>query len=115
MYAYLTPLLLFAEFTEVVFIVVTELLLPLLNILGFIMLSLLEDERLPATVLLSLAISISSKRRLTYSASGQHLAIFCIKAVVEDVLNRPNALRLKPWLRQVSTAPHSEVIELLSS
>lgn len=87
-----------------------ELLLLFLSIGGRWKLSLLLEERL----LGSLA-SISCTSLLMCSASGQLLAILCSSAVVEEVLNRPNALRRRPWLRQASTAPHNEVTELLSS
>lgn len=49
---------------DIVLMVVTELLLPLLSNFGFIILSLLEEERLPETVCTSLTISISNKQRL---------------------------------------------------
>lgn len=47
--------------------VVTELLLPLplLSSFGLMMLSLLEEERLPLTAWLSWASSSSNRRRLT--------------------------------------------------
>lgn len=41
--------------------------------------------------------------------NGHTFAILCNNAVVEEVLNRPNALRLSPWMRQASTAPHKLV------
>jgi len=87
-----------------------ELLLLFFSIGGRWKLSLLLEDRL----LGSLA-SISCTILLMCSASGQLLAILCSSAVVEEVLNRPRARRRSPWLRQASTAPHSEVTELLSS
>lgn len=43
------------------------------------------------------------------------LAILCKSAVVELVLKRPRARRLRPWPRQASTAPQSAVTPPLSS
>lgn len=87
-----------------------ELLLPFFSIGGRLKLSLLEDERL-----LGSFDSMSCTILLMCSASGHDLAILCKRAVVEDVLKRPRARRRSPWLRQASTAPQSEVTELLSS
>lgn len=43
------------------------------------------------------------------------LATLCSSAVVDEVLNKPRARLRKPWLRQASTAAHSEVTEPDSS
>lgn len=95
---------------ELPVVVDMELLLPFLSIGGRLKLSLLDDERL-----LGSFASISCTILLMCSASTHDLAILCKSAVVDDVLKRPSARRRNPWLRQASTAPQSEVTELLSS
>lgn len=47
--------------------------------------------------------------RIVCEIESLTLATLCSSAVVEEVLKRPRALRLRPWPRQASTAAHSDV------
>lgn len=89
---------------------VIDVLLFFFSIGGLLVLSLLDDERFVGSV-----FSISCTFRLIYWASGQCLATLCNNAVVDDVLNRPNARRRNPWLKHASTAAHNDVTEPDSS
>lgn len=89
---------------------VIDVLLFFFSIGGLLVLSLLDDERFAGS-----AFSMSCTFRLMYWASGQCLATLCNNAVVDDVLNRPNARRRNPWLKHASTAAHNEVTEPDSS
>lgn len=89
---------------------VIDVLLFFFSIGGLLVLSLLDDERFDGS-----AFSMSCTFRLMYWASGQCLATLCNNAVVDDVLNRPNARLRNPWLKHASTAAHNDVTEPDSS
>lgn len=85
---------------------VMDVLLFFFSIGGLLVLSLLDDERFVGS-----AFSMSNTFLLIKCASGQCLATLCKSAVVDDVLNKPNARRRNPWLKHASTAAHNDVTE----